>query len=140
MYLYFFVHELNVLRLMGKNDDLGVFHGSELFFVFDKSIGLFGAAENELAANFGRWWTTFAATGSPVESGVSGEAEWPRYLAANDTLLRIDAGAASSPYRGLKQSACDWWLQGHYPSDNFSLPIASALAEVAEKLLSHISK
>jgi carboxylesterase type B len=137
VYLYFFVHELNVLRLLGKHDDLGVFHGSELFFVFDKSIGLVGPDEHTLAANFGRWWTTFAATGSPVAADAAGQAEWPRYSAKNDTLLRIDAGSASAPYRGLKQAACDWWLQGHYPSDNFSLPIGglSPLAEVAGKLL-----
>ena len=106
VYLYFFVHELNWLKLdpkVGKN--LGVFHGSDLIFVFDKAFAFLGKEEKALANTFGEWWTSFATHGAPTSP--AGEA-WPAYNRTNDEHMNIDVGT-SKPLSGLKTTVCDFW-------------------------------
>jgi para-nitrobenzyl esterase len=108
VYLYFFVHELNWLKIDSKEGKaLGVFHGSELIFVFDKTFVLLGKGEKALAQSFGEWWTSFATSGVPA-SKTSG-ATWPAYTRANDLHLTIDVGVGTKASNGLKKTVCDFW-------------------------------
>eukprot|EP00943_MAST-04B_sp_MAST-4B-sp1_P005223 g5223.t1 len=107
VFLYFFVHELNWLKIDSKEGKaLGVFHGSELIFVFNKALVLLGKEEKALANSFGEWWTSFAINGSPTSktAGIT----WPVYTRANDMHMEIDTGK-STVKSGLKKSVCDFW-------------------------------
>ena len=56
-------HKLELVEKLLEKEQLGVFHGSELVMVFDAQEFLLNLTEHKLAAQFGSFWTTFAATG-----------------------------------------------------------------------------
>jgi carboxylesterase type B len=88
---------------------LGVFHSSELPFVFghdDYPLGMIGSAGEPLSAVLQQYWTTFAKTNTPGEGGV--DIAWPAYAAAADPYQLLVAPTISSP-AGLKTSLCDFW-------------------------------
>ena len=107
VFLYFFVHELNWLKIDSKaGKGLGVFHGSELIFVFEKSVAFLGKGESALGRSFGEWWISFATNGAPV-SKTSG-ATWSAYTRSSDSHMEIDV-SKSMMKSGLKKSVCDFW-------------------------------
>jgi para-nitrobenzyl esterase len=85
---------------------LGVFHSSELPFVFgndDYPLGRIGAGA-PLSASIQDYWTTFAKTSDPNSSA---ETPWPAYDAASDAYLVLATPAASGSQ--LKAALCDFW-------------------------------
>jgi para-nitrobenzyl esterase len=81
--------------------NIGVFHASEIPFVFgDDSFpfGIVGASGAPVAERMQTMWATFAATGNPG-------GDWPRYDVATDQLLVIDAAGSVRTGPAL----CDFW-------------------------------
>jgi para-nitrobenzyl esterase len=79
---------------------LGVFHASEIPFVFghdDFPLGRIGA-QTDLVQLVQTDWTTFAKTQDPG---------WTAYDAASDPYLVIEPGASMAS--GLKSALCDFW-------------------------------
>jgi para-nitrobenzyl esterase len=109
-YLYQFTHEADELQIVDPGI-FGVFHGSELPFVFNIPDGdyygvpvVFAANERQLAYNIVDFWSQFAATGSPgTASGVT----WPLYTAQTDQNIRLDLNLTI--VQNLKQEQCDFW-------------------------------
>ena len=104
-YLYFLTHKLaltDAAELKSKKP-LGVFHGTDLGFVFKVGI-LLTAAEKTLADSVIAYWTSFAANGAPTSPG---EVAWPTYTAAADQNLNIDL--VPSLETGLKKDLCAFW-------------------------------
>jgi para-nitrobenzyl esterase len=86
---------------------LGVFHSSELPFVFgndDFPLGRVGTTGAPIAQAMQRYWTQFAKTHDP---NASGEQAWPAYDVASDPYLVLDTTIA--PAAGLKTAPCDFW-------------------------------
>jgi para-nitrobenzyl esterase len=97
-YLYHFTRPTAVGTALG----LGVYHGSELAFVF----GTFGdrtaptAGERAMAATMMAYWTGLATSGSP-----GGEVAWPARSATRDDYL--DLGLTVRASSDLHAEACD---------------------------------
>ena len=109
VYPYFFQHELEVVKLFVPYK--GVFHGSELAFVFDLKLGLWTKEERALALQFVRYWTRFARTGNP--NGGS-DFHWPAYSNSSDTLLVLDTPKVFNE-TNLKNKVCNFWDNHHVP-------------------------
>jgi para-nitrobenzyl esterase len=96
-------YQFEKLTAFGRVSKLGVFHASELPFVFGNLTDTSGTsvADRNLAAAMGGAWTRFAKVGDPNDdSGV-----WPVRTAGVDGYLRInDVSAAAF---GLHQAKCD---------------------------------
>lgn len=106
-YRYFFQHELEVVKDFVK--DKGVFHGSELVFVFDIGVALWEKAEKQLSAAFVQYWYNFIATGNPNGDGLSA---WPLHDAADAVNVLdtdTDGGSGIHSMTGLKKTVCDFW-------------------------------
>jgi para-nitrobenzyl esterase len=85
---------------------LGVFHSSELPFVFGNDtfpLGHIGDATS-VAEAMQTYWTTFAKQGDPNDASV---APWPAYDPATDPYLTIDGAPHASS--ALKSALCDFW-------------------------------
>lgn len=117
-WLYFFNHTLDLLDIAepfdpDDVDPMGVFHGSELPFVFDFEVGLRGDGEPSLAKAMGAFWSGLAIAqdpnGGPAASGAS--APWPAFTEAGDEamVLATPVGTAVAPEAGLKSVKCDFW-------------------------------
>ena len=100
-YLYHFVHQIDWITLFNLTNDLGVFHGSELPFVFNK-YEILAPKERALATKMVGWWNSLAGTGVPTAGG-----EWPPYTVSTDLSLRI--GIVPQIEAGLKESICAFW-------------------------------
>ncbi len=101
-YLYHFTRESRAGRFTG----LGVFHASEIPYVFDNLTALAGPKDRDLARVMGDAWVRFARTGDPNGPGLP---EWPAYDAAGDRHLEFgDQVKAGS---GLWCEACDLFDQ-----------------------------
>ena len=109
-YLYFLNHVLLLVQL--ADPDIGVFHGTDLIYVFAKSIALWGKEDNGVSEAFGTWWTSFAHGGVPLAPNVTGHNEvWTSYDPTMDNHMDIGGGdgATSSMGDGLKTTVCDFW-------------------------------
>ena len=104
-FLYHFERKLALTDAVEavKRAPYGVFHGSELAFVFHIEETLLEASERDLATQMGDFWTQFAKTGRPAD-----ESTWPAYTKANDLSLRLNTGS-SIALPGLKSDLCDFW-------------------------------
>jgi para-nitrobenzyl esterase len=68
---------------------LGVFHGSEIPYVFgtlSPQLG-FTAADSRLSDEMMGYWTRFARTGDPNGDGAPA---WPAYEPGRDTVMSLD--------------------------------------------------
>ena len=120
VFLYQFVHVTAAARMVDRS--LGVFHGSELIYLFDKEVALWTRDERALARTFESLWMSFAAHGRPVLTApttatttaaggigaVSAVGSWPAYDNGTDQNLRIDVHNITVD-SGLKKSVCDFW-------------------------------
>eukprot|EP01090_Pellita_catalonica_P013810 TRINITY_DN3357_c0_g2_i1.p1 TRINITY_DN3357_c0_g2~~TRINITY_DN3357_c0_g2_i1.p1 ORF type:complete len:138 (-),score=19.15 TRINITY_DN3357_c0_g2_i1:104-517(-) len=110
VYLYFFTHVIEEVNLVDPS--IGVFHGSELLFVWDVPNGLYDwiipvvltGGERKLAHHFVDYWTQFASTGDPNSSSAP---VWPKFANASDINLNLDLEITVQT--GLKRDVCDWW-------------------------------
>jgi para-nitrobenzyl esterase len=102
-YLYAFTHVPEKPLVMG----LGVFHSSELGYVFGTDFPLDPAQADEkpLGAQIRGYWTRFAAAGDP---NGGGSPMWPKYSAAMDQSMKLDL-PASAAQTGYKKDKCDFW-------------------------------
>jgi carboxylesterase type B len=95
----------------------GVFHGAELFFVFDHPI-LASKADKAVAAALGTLWTNVAKYGTPnAPHRTDGVPWWPAYNQTDDMHLEIAAELSAGT--GLAKESCDFWAalpkQTNYP-------------------------
>jgi len=99
-YLYLFTK----LTAFGSATGLGVYHGSELPFVFGNLTAVSGmtADDRALSSQVVGAWTRFAATGDP---NAAGAASWPPNTTASDAYLEI--GEPIQAGTGLHASTCD---------------------------------
>jgi len=125
VYTYFFNHTLALLTAAEPFDPedvdpLGVFHGSELVFVFDFEAGQRTQGEKDLAKAFASFWTSFAAAADPNSKGDAGTAgAWPKYSEASDEVMVLTTppSSAAAPTSGLKHGKCDFWDANPIPSE-----------------------
>lgn len=99
------------------SDALGVYHTSELPFVFgtphahyfDMNVSLWDMtpADHALADQIGRYWSSLATSGTPNGRGIG--AHWPAYAASADTNLRVDMNGAINTEVGRRKKLCDFW-------------------------------
>jgi len=103
VYRYSFEHALENPFMAG----LGVFHSSELPFVFgndDYALGKIGTSGAPISQAMIASWTSFAKTGTPGAS-------WPAYDLASEPYELY--GDAVAPAAGLKTALCDFWDAVH---------------------------
>ena len=84
--------------------DIGVFHSSEIPFVFGNDafpLGKLGAGA-PLSVSMQSYWTAFARTGVPDHVEIA----WPMYD-ASETLLVLDEPIATRAQ--YKAAQCDFW-------------------------------
>ena len=90
-------YELTRLTAFGSAAGLGVYHGSELPFVFGNLTARSGmsAVDQAFSSQVIGYWTRFAATGDP---GGGAAASWPPYTSTGEAYLSLaqapQAGAA----------------------------------------------
>jgi len=100
VYRYVFAHELANPIL----SDLGVFHASDLPYVFgndDFPLGRIDAPP--LVDAVQTYWTQFAKVGDPNSAGAT---PWPTYASGNTTAV-VDAPVSTTT--GYKNDVCDFW-------------------------------
>jgi para-nitrobenzyl esterase len=99
-YLYQFTRE----TAFGVVSKLGVYHGSELPFVFGNLSARSGmaAVDRAFSDQLIGYWTRFAAGGDP---GGVGATTWPSYSAASDAHLELGTPVAAKA--GLHAATCD---------------------------------
>merc|ERR1712050_652881 len=77
-----------------------VYHGAELDYVFDDEA--FDHAGENLAEQMGKFWASFAATGTPTTEKV-----WPPYANATDSNIVFDGTLAVES--GRRSTYCNFW-------------------------------
>jgi para-nitrobenzyl esterase len=99
-----YLYQFTRTTLFGTVSGLGVYHGSELPFVFGNLTARSGmsAADAAFSRQVMGYWTRFAATGNPDDSGA---VSWPPYATASDAHLSIGSPIAAGS--GLHASTCD---------------------------------
>ena len=80
----------------------GVYHASELRFVFDTLQLPLDAPDHRVAATMGAYWTNFAKHGHPNGPGL---VEWPRFNRSGDSHLELNDPSVART--GLAERACD---------------------------------
>ena len=103
VYLYEFAHVPEKPAVAA----LGVFHSSELGYVFGTDFPLAPPQTDELSLGtaFRSYWTRFATNGDP--NGGS-NAAWAKYTAKGDENIKLDLPKPSAE-SGYKKEACDFW-------------------------------
>lgn len=94
-----FLYRFEKTTAGGVAAGLGVYHASELPFVFGTLSANAPASQIAVSAQLGERWTTFAKTGVP--GAVTGPA-WPEFT--TDTFLRLDD--VSSAQQALRTTEC----------------------------------
>jgi len=108
VFLYLFIHAIDFLVVI--DPALGVFHGTDLPFVFNNPLVVnnfsipFQTSEEQLALTFGKIWTNFMYNGNPNGAGVP---IWPAYTMASDENLFLNITSYSGS--GLNDVVCDFW-------------------------------
>lgn len=79
-----------------KNQTIGAFHASEIFFVFGSHSPLAGLTEEDeaLTEAMGVYWTNFAKTGDPNGAGLPA---WPRYTPERDEWMTFNPSIEVQP-------------------------------------------
>lgn len=100
-YLYQFTRRPDT----GKARKLGVYHGSDLAYVFgniNKSEG-YNDLDIELSEKMTAYWVNFARTGNPNGRGLS---YWPGYK--NESDINLEFGDTIQTNKNLFQKECDF--------------------------------
>jgi para-nitrobenzyl esterase len=101
-YVYHFTHAL----MTPFGPELGVFHGSEIPFVFGNPFFTLtlSADEKPLSNAIMGYWGRMAAAGDPNGAGAFA---WPKYDVASEQNIVLDL--TPSVQKDLKKSACALW-------------------------------
>jgi len=109
-YLYSFEFESEHYRdpassscLRGRELGCGVYHGSEVKYVFQHASGSRGKA---VAAAMGGYWTNLAKTGSPNGGNL---VRWPRYAADAGYQHLVLADNISTVINNYRNTTCNFW-------------------------------
>jgi carboxylesterase type B len=88
---------------------MGVFHGSELPFVFEVDVTLLSKEERALSVVFGQYWTNLATHANPngASGGQSDLPLWPLYDVTEDAVLRLDI--TPTVIKQNRKAMCDVW-------------------------------
>lgn len=121
-FVYYMTAELAITHIIEdlRKVPLGVFHGSELAFVFGAFETLmFGPGEHALSALYARYWTRFAATGNP--NGGS-DPVWPDFGASNGQITQLSVNPGLNSYNvtlveNVNQNTCNFWFNHTVPSN-----------------------
>jgi para-nitrobenzyl esterase len=87
--------------------NLGAFHASELFFVFDNTYGvvnLQAQGEATLAQEMMGYWGAMATAGDP---NGGGRLSWPAYDATSEKQMVLDLTLSTES--AYEKSQCDFW-------------------------------
>jgi para-nitrobenzyl esterase len=87
VYIYYFNQKIP----WPQHPDYGVFHSSELPYVFDNLRLLehpWQAADRRVAREISSYWTDFAKTGNPNKKGLPA---WPAFRVGNLTIMQLAA-------------------------------------------------
>eukprot|EP01130_Rhizamoeba_saxonica_P017270 TRINITY_DN8308_c0_g1_i1.p1 TRINITY_DN8308_c0_g1~~TRINITY_DN8308_c0_g1_i1.p1 ORF type:complete len:505 (-),score=106.48 TRINITY_DN8308_c0_g1_i1:1074-2588(-) len=105
VYSYYFVHEIDAVSKYSPY--LGVFHGSELGFVFNKRNPVFSDApvpftqqEIDLAQKFVTWWGDFATFGYPAS-----DPNWIDYTGNGSYVIDMEQHMETD----IRDSQCKFW-------------------------------
>ncbi len=93
VYIYYFNREIP----WPEHPAYGVFHSSELPYVFDNLQLLrrpWQPADWHVAEEMSSYWTNFAKTGSPNASGLP---TWPAFESKNLTIMQLSASMEPTP-------------------------------------------
>ena len=110
VFVYFFNHTLQVVR--DTKPQLGVYHSSELNFVFNYPRLLQTPAEQQLAVAFVKYWASFAWHGVP---GVPELPPMPQYTLLTREVCVIDTVSICTPVQHLKDAVCNFWDANQLP-------------------------
>lgn len=101
-YVYQFTHA--VVTPFGP--ELGVFHGSEIPFIFGNPFFtlMLTAEEKPLSNTMIGYWSRMAASGDPNGMGALA---WPKYDVASEQNIVLDL--TPSTQKDLKKSVCGFW-------------------------------
>lgn len=120
-FLYQFLHQWDETRIIPK---MGVFHGSELVFVFAMHDGLFflpdkipipvllSSREQKLSAQMVNFWINFGTRSNP---GSDGGVQWPRFNTTSLLSMSLDIPLGTNV--AWRAELCDFWN-----SVDFTLP------------------
>jgi para-nitrobenzyl esterase len=108
IFQYRFQHHMDFI----ENDilkDLGNYHTSELYFVWDNAwpplIHIFSSDDQNMADIITDYWSSLAYSGDP--SAATAPLGWPRYNASSDTTLALHV--PPTLLVGMDKAICDFW-------------------------------
>jgi len=104
-----YLYRFDRATVFGTATGLGVYHGSELEFVFGNLTVRSGtaAAARAFSTQIRGYWNRFADTGSPNGAGAT---SWPRRTATSDDYLVLnDSSAAASGFHAATCDVIDTW-------------------------------
>lgn len=105
VYLYYFDREIP----WPQHPNYRVFHSSDLPYVFDNLRILrrpWQPADWRVAQQMSSYWTSFANTGSPNETGLPA---WPAFHGANFTIMQL--GARMGPMLLASRARLRFWMK-----------------------------
>jgi len=111
VYVYFFNYTSELTKQIAPQ--LGSFHGSELYLVFDDAQYLVTPQEVQLGKAMVSLWTMFAKTGVPSASGRHHMAE---YSMETQLVSTLDVGSIVTYTSHWKEANCDFWNAVGYPN------------------------
>lgn len=107
---YFFTHNHN--PAIPSLNELGAYHGMELFYVFNTwenspyAFGsLFTPQDDSVQTNMLQYWANFAYSGNPNDGILP---NWPQYDASTDCYVEIKATPDGTDC-GLRTTESDFW-------------------------------
>ena len=104
MYHFAYAHALpaDTVFAEGKGGELGAYHAAEIPYALmnlDSRPWPASVEQSQFMRQVSSYWVNFTKTGNPNAPSLP---EWPRYVADEPTVLRMDAGAFSTvdlPFR-----------------------------------------
>ena len=109
VYFYYWVHVIEELRFLKPN--LGCFHGSEVFFVFDQADGIYQDVpliltpdEMILQGKMSSYWSSFIKNSNPNSPD---QFPWPKFNQTTQAMIVLDE--TMSVQQNLRAKRCDFW-------------------------------
>ena len=104
------LYEFSYIGDWVEDRSLGVYHSSELEFVFDNAwpplVHSFSAGDQRMSDTFGAYWANLVVH-SDVNVGERTAMTWERWTAADKKSARLDVPVQAE--RALHAQVCDFW-------------------------------